>query len=148
MLSFLLVFFMGRNKRQNVVSLVLFVLYIQVWGNCNLPTCGLACFNNAHLWFKSCHLTHLRWAPLDPRYPPLPFLLENLIYYISQHQNTIRILETGLNSLPLSTFKPSKIPKPISAISRSLKNPKPISLCTPTTKVKSEHVFFKLLLGF
>ena len=86
---------------------------IKIRGNCNLPTCGLACFNNAHPWFKSFHLTHLRWALLDPRYPPLPFPLENLIYYISQHQNTIKTLETGLSSFPLSTFEPSKIPKPI-----------------------------------
>ena len=59
--------------------------YIQ--GNCTLPTCGLARFNSAHLWFKSCHLTHLRWPPLDPHYPPLPFPLENPFYYISQNQN-------------------------------------------------------------
>ena len=53
--------------------------------NCNLPTCGLTRFNNAHPWFKSCHLTHLRWSLLDPRYPPLPFPLENLLYYITQN---------------------------------------------------------------
>ena len=128
-----------NSKKKNLIVL---------WGNCNLPTYGLVRFNNAHPWFKSCHLTHLRWASLDPRYPPLPFPLENLIYYISQHQNTFRTLETGLSSLPLATFKPLKIPKPISAISRSLKHPRSISLCTSTAKVKSEHVFFKLLLGF
>ena len=54
-------------------------------GNFTLPTCDLARFNSAHPWFKSCHLTHLRWAPLDPRYPPLPFPLENFLYYISQN---------------------------------------------------------------
>ena len=53
--------------------------------NCNLPTCGLTRFNNAHPWFKSCHLTHLRWSMLVPRYPPLPFPLENLLYYITQN---------------------------------------------------------------
>ena len=82
-------------------------------GNCTLPTCGLACFNNAHPWFKSCHLAHLRWAPLDPRYPPLPISLENLIYYISQNQNPKIPLIIRPSSLPLSTFEPPKIPKPI-----------------------------------
>ena len=53
--------------------------------NCTLPTCGLARFNSVHPWFKSYHLTYLRWPPLDPRYPSLPFPLENLIYDISQN---------------------------------------------------------------
>ena len=81
-------------------------------GNCTLLTYGLAHFNSAHPWFKSCHLTHLRWLPLDPRYPHLPFPLENPLYYISQNLNRIRILKKT-SSLPLSTLKPPKIPKPI-----------------------------------
>ena len=88
---------------------------IKKGGNCTLPTCYLAYFNNAHLWFKSCHLTHLMWASLDLRYPPLSFLLENIIYYISQNQNAIKTLNQNAirpSSLPLSTFKPLKIPKP------------------------------------
>ena len=67
----------------NANSNVLFNIFNR--GNCTLPTCGLAHFNNVYPWFKSYHLTHLRWALLDPCYPPLPFPLENLIYYISQN---------------------------------------------------------------
>ena len=58
--------------------------------NCTLLTCGLARFNNAYPWFKSYHLTHLRWPLLDPRYPPLPFPLKNPIYYIGHNRNRIR----------------------------------------------------------
>ena len=60
-------------------------MYLSFRGNCTLPTYGLARFNSAHLWFKSYHLTHLGWPSLDPRYPPLTFWLENLLYYISQN---------------------------------------------------------------
>ena len=61
-------------------------IYIYIYRkNITLPLCGLACFNSVHPWFKSCHLTHLTWPPLDPRYPPLPFPLENPLYYISQN---------------------------------------------------------------
>ena len=38
-------------------------------GNCTLPICDLARFNNAYPWFKSYHFTHLKWPPLDL---PLP----------------------------------------------------------------------------
>ena len=73
------------NSRKALIFCFCFCLCFFYRGNCTLPTCDLVRFNNAHLWFKSCHFTHLRWPPLDPRYPPLPFSLENLIYYISQN---------------------------------------------------------------
>ena len=94
----------GQNSNQTIL--------IILRGNCTLPTYGLARFNSAHLWFKSCHLTHLRWPPLDPRYPHLPFPLENPLYYIRQNLNRIRTLKK-MSSLPLSPIEPPKIPKPI-----------------------------------
>ena len=60
------------------------------WRNCTLLTCGLARFNNTYPWFKSYHLTHLRWPLLDPHYPPLSFSLKNPLYYISHNKNWIR----------------------------------------------------------
>ena len=83
-------------------------------GNCILSTCGLACFKSVHPWFKSYHLTHLRWPPLDTRCPPLPFPLKNLLYYISHNRNRIRsnILKNNF-SLTILEIKSSN-PNPMS----------------------------------
>jgi hypothetical protein len=34
------------------------------WVNYSKPTCGLAGFNIAYLWFKTCHFTHLGFKTL------------------------------------------------------------------------------------
>ena len=92
------------------------ILYVKIKnrGNCTLPTCGLARFNSAYPWFKSYHLTHLRWPPLDPRYPPQPFPLKNPLYYISHNRNRIRNNITKNDfSLTILEIKSSN-PNPIS----------------------------------
>ena len=83
-------------------------------GNCTLSTCVLARFKSAYPWFKSYHLTHLSWPPLDTRYPPLPFPLKNPLYYISHSRNRIRsnILKI-IFSLTILEIKSSN-PNPIS----------------------------------
>ena len=84
------------------------------FGNCTLLTCGLACFNSVYLWFKSYHLTHLSWPPLNLRYPPQPFPLKNPLYYISHNRNRIRSNITKNDfSLTILEIKSSN-PNPIS----------------------------------
>ena len=92
-------------------------------GKLHLPTCGLTCFNSAHPWFKRYYLTHMRWSPLNRHYPPLPFPLENPLYYISQNQNPNKTLKRRTSSLLLSTFEFLKIPKPIIPFSLHLDCP-------------------------
>ena len=92
------------------------ILKILLWENCTLPTCGLAHFKSVYSWFKSYHLNHLRWLPLDTHYPSLSFPLKNLIYYISHNRNRIRsnILKNdfSLTILEIKSSNPNLISWP------------------------------------
>ena len=105
-------------------------------GNCSLPIYDFVRFNSIYLWFKSYHLTHLRWPPLDTCYPSLPFSLKNPLYYISHNRNIIRsnILKNNF-SLTILEIKSS--------------NPNPISWpesCSINTIIGSLFFFFFLKL--
>ena len=92
------------------------ILKILLWENCTLPTCGLAHFKSVYSWFKSYHLNHLRWLPLDTHYPSLSFPLKNLLYYISHNRNRIRsnILKNdfSLTILEIKSSNPNLISWP------------------------------------
>ena len=96
------------------LSIITITIIIIIRKNCTLPTYGLAHFKSVHPWFKSYHLTHLRWPPLDTRYPSLPFPLKNPLYYISHNRNRIRsnILKNDF-SLTILEIKSSN-PNPMS----------------------------------
>ena len=70
-------------------------------------------FNKTHLWFKTYHLTHISYLLLDTCYPPLPFSLENPLYYISQNYNPIRTPKKKIELSPFLYIKIPKIPIPI-----------------------------------
>ena len=139
-------FFFGLRKPFEQTWLVnvitYYISFINIRENCTLPTCGLTRFNSVYQWFKSYYLTHLRWSPLDPRYPPLSFSLKNPLYYISHNKNKIRsnILKNDL-SLTILEIKSSN-PNPISWPKSCLINTIIGSLLMyiiPTIYIKSCH---------
>ena len=104
-------FFFLQKKKKKMSGFFIPLTFFTLWfknqiekknGNCILPTCGLARFKSVHPWIKNYYLTHLRWPPLDTRYPPLSFLLKNLLYYISHNRNRI-----GSNYWRTTSLSPS-----------------------------------------
>ena len=146
LLSNFFFFFFGLRKPFEQTWLVnvitYYISFINIRENCTLPTCGLTRFNSVYQWFKSYYLTHLRWFPLDSRYPPLSLSLKNPLYYISHNKNRIRsnILKNDL-SLTILEIKSSN-PNPISWPKSCLINTIIGSLLMyiiPTIYIKSCH---------